>query len=84
MSWRKLFKRLLTHRRNVAFADVMGIAAAFGFSVSRIKGSHHILKHPGVPELVNLQNVNGQAKPYQIGQLLDLIERYGLTMGGQE
>jgi hypothetical protein len=30
--------------------------------------------------LVNLQNVNGQAKPYQIRQLLRLIERYNLQM----
>ncbi|NLI76563.1 MAG: Uma2 family endonuclease [Candidatus Riflebacteria bacterium] len=34
VNWQKLFKRLLTHRRNVAFADVMGIAGAFGFPSS--------------------------------------------------
>ena len=28
----------------------------------------------------NLQNVNGQAKTYQIKQLLRLIERYNLAM----
>ena len=31
-------------------------------------------------ELVNLQNVNGQIKPYQVRQLLQLIERYNLQM----
>jgi hypothetical protein len=36
--------------------------------------------HPDIPELVNLQNVNGQAKPYQVQQLLRLIERYNLQM----
>jgi hypothetical protein len=30
--------------------------------------------------LVNLQNVNGKAKPYQVKQLLRLIERYNLHM----
>lgn len=35
---------------------------------------------PDIPELVNLQNVNGQAKPYQVRQLLRLIERYNLQM----
>jgi len=36
--------------------------------------------HTDIPELVNLQNVNGQAKPYQVRQLLRLIERYNLQM----
>lgn len=36
--------------------------------------------HVDVPALLNLQNVNGQAKPYQVQQLLRLIERYNLRM----
>ena len=36
--------------------------------------------HPHVRELVNLQNVNGKAKPYQIRQLLQLVERYDLRL----
>jgi hypothetical protein len=50
----------------------------FGYPVST--GSHHIYVHVDIPELVNLQNVNGQAKPYQVRQLLRLIERYNLQM----
>ena len=53
---------------------------AFGFQLSRINGSQHIYVHADVPELVNLQNVNGQAKPYQVKQFLRLIERYNLQM----
>jgi hypothetical protein len=34
--------------------------------------------HPEVDELVNLQEVNGQAKPYQIKQFLELVEEYDL------
>lgn len=41
-----------------------------------------IYVHPAVPELVNLQNVKGQAKPYQVRQLLRLIERYNLQLQG--
>jgi len=52
----------------------------FGFHLSRVKGSHHIFVHPQVRELVNLQNVDGRAKPYQIRQFLRLVERYNLTM----
>ena len=36
--------------------------------------------HPTIPELVNLQDVGGQAKPYQIRQVLRLIERYNLKL----
>lgn len=33
-----------------------------------------------IPELVNLQSVRGQAKPYQIRQLMRLVERYDLRL----
>jgi hypothetical protein len=41
---------------------------------------HHIFSHPGVPELVNLQEVRGEAKPYQVRQFLRLVERYNLLL----
>ena len=37
---------------------------------SKTEGSHHIYFRPDIPELVNLQNVKGQAKPYQMRQFL--------------
>jgi hypothetical protein len=42
--------------------------------------SHHVFVHPSIVELVNLQEVGGQAKPYQVRQLLRLVERYNLTL----
>jgi predicted RNA binding protein YcfA (HicA-like mRNA interferase family) len=59
---------------------MVGLVEAFGFRLSRISGSHHIFVHPDIPELVNLQNVKGQAKPYQISQFLKLVERYNLSL----
>ena len=41
---------------------------------------YNIFIHPDVSELINLQNVKGKAKPYQIKQLLQIIERYNLQM----
>lgn len=38
----------------------------------------------GERELVNLQEVGRKAKPYQVKQLLDLAERYNLSLGGEE
>jgi hypothetical protein len=45
-----------------------------------VSGSHHIFARPDVPELINLQAVRGQAKPYQVRQFLKLVERYGLSL----
>ncbi len=67
--------------KNVRFSELTQLAEAFGFRLSRTSGSHHIFVHPDVPELVNLQNVGGQAKPYQIRQFMRLVERYNLTLG---
>jgi predicted RNA binding protein YcfA (HicA-like mRNA interferase family) len=53
-----------------------------GFEERRVSGSHHIFVHAEVPEIVNLQDVAGQAKPYQIRQCLRLIRRYALVLEG--
>lgn len=76
----KLLKRALEGSRNFKFEELVALAEAFGFRLSRTQGSHHIFVHPGIPELLNLQNVNGEAKPYQIRQFLRLVERYNLGL----
>lgn len=78
MNKRKLLQKILSGSRNVKFNDMITLVEAFGFHLSRISGSHHIFVHPEVKELVNLQQANGQAKPYQIRQFLKLVERYNL------
>jgi len=51
---------------------------------SRVKGSHHIFARPNVPELLNLQDIDGKAKPYQVKQLLGLVERHNLSLRKEE
>lgn len=65
---------------NVAFADMQRLVVAFGFELRRTSGSHHVFVHPDVHELLNLQEVRGQAKPYQVRQFLRIVERYALSM----
>jgi predicted RNA binding protein YcfA (HicA-like mRNA interferase family) len=74
---------LLSGSKNIRFGEAVACAEAFGFQLSRINGSHHIYIHANIPELLNIQNVNGQAKPYQVKQLLRLVERYNLEMGDE-
>jgi len=80
MDKRKLLKRLLSGSKNIRFSEATVVAEAFAFKLDRISGSHHIYIHQDVPELLNLQNVKGKAKPYQVKQLLKIIERYNLHM----
>ncbi len=77
---RKILAKILAGSRNVAFSDIVLLAEGFGFRLSRVSGSHHIFVHSRTTELLNLQNVNGQAKPYQIRQFMDLVERYNLEL----
>lgn len=73
-------QKILSGSRNIRFGDMVALVNTFRFRLSRTKGSHHIFTHPGIPELINLQEVHGQAKPYQIKQFLNLIERYNLKL----
>jgi len=42
--------------------------------LARQRGSHHIFRRPGSPRLLNLQDVRGMAKPYQVRQLLAAMD----------
>jgi len=84
MNSRKLLRKALSSPANLRFEEVCLLARAFGFHQSRVSGSHHIFAHAGVRELLNIQEVRGKAKPYQVKQLLDLAERYNLSLGGNE
>lgn len=78
MNKQKLLQKLLSRSKNIRFVEVTNCAEMFGFRLARINGSHHIYTHPDIPALLNLQNVGGQAKPYQVKQFLALIEQYNL------
>ena len=81
MNKRKLLQRALSGSKNIRFSEAVALAEAFGFRLTRTSGSHHIFVHPDIPELLNLQEVGGEAKPYQIGQLLRLVERHNIQLG---
>ena len=81
MNRRKLLRRLSGGAlHNVSFDDLTSLAEGFGFRLVRVSGSHHIYSHDRVAELINLQDVGGEAKPYQIRQFLRLVERYDLKL----
>jgi predicted RNA binding protein YcfA (HicA-like mRNA interferase family) len=80
MNKQRLLEKILSGSKNVRFNDFVRLVEAFGFELSRIRGSHYIFEHPNVREILNLQNDKGQAKPYQIRQFLQLVEQYDLEL----
>ena len=77
---KKLLKRIYGNNKNVKFNDFIIIVESFGFFHTRSDGSHFIYKNNQINEWINLQNKNGEAKPYQIKQFLSLVEKYNLEM----
>jgi len=77
-----LLQKAIRSPASLRFEEMVRLVEAFGFRRARQRGSHHIFVHPNVRELVNIQDVNGMAKPYQVRQFLKLVERYNLKLGG--
>jgi predicted RNA binding protein YcfA (HicA-like mRNA interferase family) len=84
MKENKLLKKILAGSKNISFRDFVSLVQAFGFQLTRTHGSHHIFQHKDIQEFINIHNVRGKAKPYQIKQFLELIEKYNLQLGGKK
>jgi predicted RNA binding protein YcfA (HicA-like mRNA interferase family) len=48
---RKLLEQILSGSKNISFRDMVSLIEAFGFTLSRINGSHHIFIHPDIREM---------------------------------
>ena len=80
MKTRKLLLKALNAPQNLRFAEACTLAGAFGYRLDRVRGSHHIFIHPQAARPLNLQEVGGKAKVYQVKQFLRDIEEFHLTM----
>jgi hypothetical protein len=76
----KLFAKVRNNPQNVRFNEICKLAEAFSFKYKGGKGSHVVYGRKGVTEIINFQNVNGMAKPYQVKQFLKIIEEYALEL----
>ena len=66
---------------NIRFADLRALLVHLGFD-ERVRGSHHLFNKQGVVEIINIQSRGGQAKPYQVRQIRNIILKYRL--GGDD
>lgn len=64
----------------MSFADAQRLVESLGFELDRVAGSHHIYVHRRVQIGLSLQPRRGEAKAYQLGELLQDIQRYDLSL----
>ena len=72
----KILKELRTNPKSVRFADLAKVCDEY-FGEPRQKGTSHRVYRtpwPGDPR-VNIQNDKGNAKPYQVRQVIKAIEK---------
>lgn len=84
MGRKKILKKILAGSKNIRFAEFQYLVEGYGFSLKRVSGSHHIYTHPDLPSFVNIQDVKGEAKIYQVYQFLKLVEQFNLNLGDDE
>jgi predicted RNA binding protein YcfA (HicA-like mRNA interferase family) len=74
-----LLETARTFPASLRIRDAERLARCFGFEMVRQRGSHRLFKAASIREIVNLQDRGGMAKPYQVRQIVKLIDLYGLT-----
>jgi hypothetical protein len=72
----KILQQMREAPANVSFADLKKICTAYFGKARQNSGSHAVFKTPwaGDPR-VNIQNARGKAKPYQVRQVLQAIDK---------
>lgn len=71
-----ILRQMRQNPKNIRFADVCKVCDAY-FGEARQKGtSHRVYKTPwqGDPR-INIQDDKGKAKPYQVKQVLDAVDK---------
>ncbi len=81
----KLIEKILRGNsdNNIKFTDLCRLLLKLGFEV-RIKGSHHIFFKNGLHEIINIQEINGHSKAYQIRQIREIIINNKLEIHGED
>lgn len=76
---RKLYDSIISGRSdaNIPFEQTVNLLVHLGFR-ERIRGSHHVFVKEGIEELIDLQDVGGECKPYQVKQMREVLKKYNL------
>ena len=76
---RKLYDKIVSGESdaNIPFQQTVNLLVHLGFD-KRVSGSHHVFVKEGVEEIINLQGVGGECKPYQVKQMRTVLKKYNL------
>jgi predicted RNA binding protein YcfA (HicA-like mRNA interferase family) len=74
----KLIDKAMNNPAGIRFKELCHLAEHMGFQKRGGKGSHVVYERDGVEEILTFQNHKGMAKPYQVKQMLAVIEKYQL------
>ncbi len=76
---RKLIETCRNNPAGIRFRELCALAEHLGFHKRGGKGSHVVYEKDGVEEILTFQDRNGMAKPYQVKQLITVMEKYDLS-----
>jgi len=63
--------------KSVKFNELRTLLLSMGF-VERVKGDHFIYSKSNIVEIINIQPDGNMAKSYQVRQIRNIINEYGL------
>ncbi len=74
----ELLERARNNPQSFTFKDLQQLVESAGFRLKRVRGSHHVYTREEIVEIINIQPKGKMAKPYQVRQVVGLIDKYGL------
>jgi hypothetical protein len=84
----KLLEAAKASPNNFRFDDLCALAECYGWVYRRQRGSHVIYENTALPvesgRVMNFQDKQGKAKPYQVKELLAAITLVENTDGGND
>lgn len=75
---RQLLLQAANPQHPMRFNECKALIEHFGFRLASMNRLHNVFVHDKVPELINLQNVDGMVKAFHVRQILNLIYKYQL------
>jgi predicted RNA binding protein YcfA (HicA-like mRNA interferase family) len=79
----KLYRKML-ERRPLSLAEFERLLASFGYERTGQRGSHIAWRHPATGDKRIIQPRGKDAKPYQVDQFLDIVEKHSLRLNDDD
>jgi predicted RNA binding protein YcfA (HicA-like mRNA interferase family) len=70
----ELRRRMARHPRTVSFAEARAVLEAYGWQLDRVRGSHHIFRHPESGGSLNVPLRRPSILPAYVRKVLSVTE----------